>query len=156
MGSEMCIRDSSADLVLAGRAAPVVGKRVAVVAVFTCFNYSVTANRFEIANRVTAIARSRIAVITLLGWGELGLDRGSDCVAFQVKLTSSLACWMPSPQTSFWQVELQPSSEDVLPSSHSSPDSTLPLPQTASRLQLESQPSPDRVLPSSHLSLIHI
>jgi len=75
------------------------------------------------------------------------------------------------PQSgSAWQVGEQPSKGSVLPSSHPSPASSLPLPQTAwvqvegvpeqphpgSTLQVGEQPSPLTVLPSSHCSLATI
>jgi hypothetical protein len=45
-----------------------------------------------------------------------------------------------------------PSPATVLPSSHSSPASTMELPQSPSITQLAEQPSPSVVLPSSHSS----
>src|SRR4051812_20177966 len=58
----------------------------------------------------------------------------------------------PSPQDSFLHVEEQPSPSIRLPSSHCSPFSTTPLPQTASILQSAEQPSPSLLFPSSHSS----
>src|SRR5690606_25762417 len=46
----------------------------------------------------------------------------------------------------------QPSPLVVLPSSHCSPGSTVPLPQRSSSSQVAEQPSPLVVLPSSHCS----
>src|SRR5262249_11310775 len=51
-----------------------------------------------------------------------------------------------------WHVFEQPSSLFVLPSSHSSPGSTIPSPQRGSCMQVAEQPSPEAVLPSSHCS----
>src|SRR5215475_4219608 len=70
---------------------------------------------------------------------------------------------MPLPQTSVdVHVLLQPSASVVLPSSHASPRSTIPLPQVWSDLQSREQPSGTHVpvvqsvallqpLPSAHL-----
>src|SRR5512139_2655543 len=60
---------------------------------------------------------------------------------------------MPSPHTSITQLERQPSPLEVLPSSHSSVPSSLPLPHTVgSTAQLALQPSPLSLLPSSQVS----
>src|SRR6185369_14955808 len=53
---------------------------------------------------------------------------------------------------SFRQFAEQPSPLVVLPSSHCSPLSTLPLPHTGSMVQEAEQPSPGTSLPSSHSS----
>src|SRR6185295_15694000 len=50
------------------------------------------------------------------------------------------------------QLELQPSPERVLPSSHCSVPSRVPSPQTGSSWQVEEQASPEMLLPSSHSS----
>src|SRR5580692_10457317 len=80
-------------------------------------------------------------------------DAGGACVSFvQVQ------------PFSIWQVELQPSPETVFPSSHCSPVSMIPSPQTAvrlhlppehfgSRVQVGEQPSYGMRFPSSHSSV---
>ena len=47
---------------------------------------------------------------------------------------------------------LQPSPGTLLASSHSSPRSSLPLPQSVSIWHVEEQPSPEKMLPSSQVS----
>src|SRR5688572_14236277 len=59
---------------------------------------------------------------------------------------------MPLPQRLSVQLLSQPSPLTPFPSSHSSPGSFVPLPQTVSIWQFSSQPSPGVVLPSSQLS----
>ena len=82
----------------------------------------------------------------------------SPAVTAHTPLGSGLSVWHTTTfgwGVSFWQVEEQPSPLLVLPSSHCSPVSTMPLPQTApgvSFWQVEEQPSPLLVLPSSHCS----
>src|SRR5689334_12051535 len=61
--------------------------------------------------------------------------------------------WAQKKSNSTKQVESQPSPEIVLLSSHSSPKSTRPLPQTSSK-QPPEQPSPLTTSPSSHSSPI--
>src|SRR5258706_11833218 len=56
------------------------------------------------------------------------------------------------PQISRKQVELQPSPLALLPSSHCSTPSLVPLPQAVSITQVLLQPSPLALLPSSHCS----
>ena len=60
---------------------------------------------------------------------------------------------MPSPQKgSIVQSAEQPSPSMLLPSSHSSPSSSMPSPQKGSTVQIAEQPSPSMLLPSSHSS----
>src|SRR5690606_35819774 len=66
---------------------------------------------------------------------------------------SSLPLTMPSPHTGSKHPFVQASVSLVLPSSHSSVLSTIPLPQGGSLLQLLEQSSPSSVFPSSQSSL---
>ena len=65
--------------------------------------------------------------------------------------SSSVASPQADALASNWHVELQQSPLSVLPSSQSSPNCTIELPQTSLK-QFESQPSPSSVLLSSHCS----
>ncbi len=77
-------------------------------------------------------------------------------VAGSVHVSTPLQISASSQSVSAEQVKVQlavhPSASSALPSSHSSPASTRPLPQRSFR-QLEEQPSPSELLPSSHSSL---
>src|SRR5262249_62154619 len=76
---------------------------------------------------------------------------GSPCVPLRLPSSqSSLPSLTPFPRVSVWQVELQRSPDEELPSSHCSLRSTIPPPHTLSnREQSPLQPSQSAVCPSS-------
>src|SRR5690242_4179058 len=76
-------------------------------------------------------------------------------VTAQVPFVTGGSVWQVTSVGVFLQFDSQPSPLTLLPSSHSSPGSTLPFPQSAlepSWVHADEHPSPLTLLPSSHSS----